>query len=120
MKKDLISRLIIFSVALLMLSSPAYSARVTSPWFKIVQLAGYSNTAGGLVTADQNIDQVCNTSPGYPGAGFRYQSGQAGTTIDGVKFGMSVLLSAFVAGKEVQVDYEDSSSSCHIYLVRIR
>lgn len=106
--------------ALLFATNSAFAARVSSPWFKIIQLDGYSNTAGGVVTADNNIDPVCSTSSGHPGAGFRYGAGKSAAITDGVKLGMSILLSAFMTGKEVQVDYDNSSIYCYIYLVRMR
>ncbi len=93
-------------------SSLSYSARVSTGWFK-VQEAGSDSNGPFVVFPPQGVADNCS-------AGFNWGIGAAELTEDGYKTSISVMLAAFMAGKEIRLDYEDSTPGCYVYRVRVK
>ena len=111
---------IIFILLVSAISIPAIAAeRVKTSWFKIEQAGADSN--GPFIvhapagTTLENLPEVVSC-----GAGFNWGIGTAELTEDGYNTSISVALAAFMARKEVQIDYDKSLAGCYVYRIRVR
>jgi hypothetical protein len=94
----------------LLLASNLYADRLTSTTFKISQIKADGNGPMAII-------------PAVSSAGCAYFSiwsaSPVGNTVEGYNLQTSTAMSAFMAGKTVQVEYDDASVACYIYNIRV-
>ncbi len=111
---------IVVILSILFLSGTVNSAeRVKTSWFKIEQ-AGSDSNGPFVVHAPAGTTLENQTEVVSCGAGFNWGIGAAELTEDGYKTSISVALASFMAGKEVQLDYDKSLAGCYVYRIRVR
>ena len=96
---------------ILVFSSSAFAGdRVTSSWFKPVQV-GSDYNGPVFIIAPSGVADECSGKKIQS-----YRSAPAGATEDGYKSFTSIALTAQTAGKEVQVEY-DNGPGCYAYQI---
>ncbi|MFL0803288.1 MAG: hypothetical protein K6L81_06195 [Agarilytica sp.] len=99
-------------LSILAISTESYAARVSTGWFKIVEAGADSNGPFIAVPESGTVNNCPN--------GFNWGIGSAQLTAEGYSSSVSVVLAAMMANKKIKVEYEDSTSGCYVYKVRVQ
>ncbi len=103
----------IVASAMTMTSLDVSAARVMTNWFKIQEM-GADGNGPTLIIAPPGIADNCTDKT------LQWAVGISEVTQEGYQSATSIALTAFLAEREIRVEYENATSSCYAYKVRMQ